>query len=77
MPICETCGNDYPLTFEVVVRDQKHTFDSFECAIHKLAPICAHCSCRIIGHGVERDAKFFCCSHCADASVEAVSAEVT
>jgi hypothetical protein len=24
-----------------------------------------HCGCRIIGHGVEDDGKFFCCAHCA------------
>ena len=24
-------------------------FDSFECAIHALAPRCSHCACRIIG----------------------------
>jgi len=44
-----------------------HTFDSFECAIEKLAPRCAHCTCRIIGHGVDDDAtgKIYCCEHCA------------
>ena len=30
-----------------------YTFDSFECAIQKLAPTCAHCGCRILGHGIE------------------------
>ena len=38
-----------------------YTFDSFECAIHKLAPICAHCSVRIIGHGMEKSDRMFCC----------------
>src|SRR3712207_6983387 len=42
-----------------------HTFDSFECAIHMLAPTCEHCGCRIIGHGVEADGRIFCCAHCA------------
>ena len=41
------------------------TFDSFECAIHALAPTCAHCQCRIIGHGAEHDGTFYCCAHCA------------
>jgi hypothetical protein len=53
MAQCETCGNNYDKTFEIVLGGQNHTFDSFECAIHKLAPTCAHCSCRILGHGVE------------------------
>ncbi len=53
MAQCEVCGNDYHLSFEVIAEGQTHTFDSFECAIHKLAPDCAHCGCKIIGHGIE------------------------
>ena len=53
MARCEVCGNDYHLAFQVVTAGVTHTFDSFECAIHKLAPVCEHCGCRIIGHGVE------------------------
>ena len=53
MAQCEVCGNDYYLSFEVVTAGARHTFDSFECAIHKLAPTCDHCGCRIIGHGIE------------------------
>jgi len=33
MPICETCGNDYDKTFDVLMHGEKHVFDSFECAI--------------------------------------------
>jgi hypothetical protein len=47
---------------------ESHTFDSFECAIHMLAPKCAHCGCRIIGHGVEGGGRFFCCANCAHRS---------
>jgi hypothetical protein len=68
MAKCEVCGNDYHLSFEVVLNGQAHTFDSFECAIHKLAPICAHCGCRIVGHGIEARAAFYCCAHCAEKS---------
>ena len=25
-----------------------------ECAIHALAPVCPHCHCRVVGHGVEQ-----------------------
>ena len=45
---------------------QTHVFDSFECAIEALAPRCAHCKCRVIGHGVEQDGRIFCCKHCAE-----------
>ena len=44
---------------------ESHIFDSLECAIHALAPTCAHCGCRIIGHGMEANGVFYCCAHCA------------
>ena len=52
--VCETCGNDYDKAFKVNFAGQEHTFDSFECAIHALAPVCDHCGCRVVGHGVEQ-----------------------
>lgn len=65
MAKCEVCGNDYDKAFEVTMQGRSHTFDSFECAIHALAPTCSHCGCRIIGHGVEQGGRIFCCAHCA------------
>jgi hypothetical protein len=65
MARCETCGNEYDKSFEVVMAGKRHTFDSFECAIHALAPRCAHCDCRVVGHGMEAGGKVFCCAHCA------------
>jgi hypothetical protein len=66
MPRCETCGNEYDKTIEIIRDGTSHHFDSFECAIHAMAPTCPHCGCRVIGHGVEgsRDG-VFCCEHCA------------
>jgi hypothetical protein len=68
MARCEVCGNDYDKSFEVIADGESHTFDSFECAIHLLAPRCAHCDCRVIGHGVEADGTIYCCAHCAEMS---------
>ncbi|MBA3422442.1 MAG: hypothetical protein H0U12_11245 [Thermoleophilaceae bacterium] len=65
MAQCEVCGNDYDKAIEVTAAGGTHTFDSFECAIHALAPTCEHCGVRVIGHGVEADGRFFCCAHCA------------
>jgi Rieske Fe-S protein len=65
MAVCEVCGNDYDKSFEVVATGETHVFDSFECAIHALAPRCEHCGCTVIGHGVEADGAVFCCAHCA------------
>lgn len=67
MARCSTCGNDYPLSFEIIDADGRHhAFDSFECAIQCLAPTCAHCGCRIIGHGIQSSGgQQFCCAHCA------------
>ena len=65
MAICDSCGNDYDKTFKVQRDGKSYTFDSFECAIHALAPRCEHCGVRIVGHGLEKDARMFCCDHCA------------
>jgi hypothetical protein len=65
MPRCETCGDDYDKAFEVHSSGTRHVFDSFECAIHKLAPSCEHCGCKVVGHGIEAAGRFFCCAHCA------------
>lgn len=65
MAKCDVCGNDYDKSFEVRRGGEHHTFDSFECAIHKLAPTCAHCGCRVIGHGIESDGTYYCCANCA------------
>jgi hypothetical protein len=62
---CQVCGNEYDKTFQVVMGDKSHVFDSFECAIHALAPTCGHCGCSIIGHGVEAKGFLYCCAHCA------------
>lgn len=63
--ICEVCGNSYDKAFQVVMQGASHTFDSFECAAEKLAPRCGHCNCRILGHGMEKAGKMYCCAHCA------------
>ena len=66
MARCDHCGNEYDKAFTVTMAGRTSTFDSFECAIHTLAPRCAHCDCRIIGHGVEADGAYYCCAHCAE-----------
>jgi hypothetical protein len=62
------CGNDYDKAMGITGEGETtRTFDSFECAIHALAPACAHCGCRILGHGVEAGSSIYCCAHCARA----------
>ena len=65
MARCDVCGNDYEKSFKVIQGKREMTFDSFECAVHAMAPRCEHCECRIIGHGVEAGGKLYCCEHCA------------
>jgi hypothetical protein len=67
MAACEVCGNDYAGAFEVRMDGHTHVFDSFECAVHRLAPSCEHCGCRVIGHGVQSGELIFCCAACATA----------
>lgn len=69
MSVCSVCGNEYARTMTIIVHDGTQrveaVFDSFECAIHAMAPRCAHCGCRVIGHGVQAGGTTFCCAHCA------------
>ena len=65
MPVCEVCGNDYERAMQITVAGSTHTFDSFECAIHALAPACKRCGCRVVGHGIEAPESVYCCAHCA------------
>jgi hypothetical protein len=66
MATCDSCGNEYDKPLEITKDGQSYTFDSFECAIHKLAPRCDHCGVTIIGHGLQAgEDRFFCCASCA------------
>lgn len=62
---CENCGNIYQRTFEVIQHGISHEFDSFECAINKLAPRCGECGTIVLGHGLEKHSKIYCCANCA------------
>ncbi|MDP9293745.1 MAG: hypothetical protein M3O90_04845 [Actinomycetota bacterium] len=64
MAVCEVCGNEYDKAMEISVGGPTRVFDSFECAIHALAPRCAHCGCTVIGRGHEADGTIYCCAHC-------------
>lgn len=65
MARCDVCGNEYRRALTVEQDGKRWNFDSFECAIHRLAPPCGHCGCRVIGHGVDAGATIYCCAHCA------------
>jgi hypothetical protein len=74
MATCEVCGNDYDDAITIEKGGSSHVFDSFECAIHALAPTCDHCGVRIIGHGHQAGGQMFCCANCARQSgVEGVA----
>jgi hypothetical protein len=65
---CASCGNQYAHSFEVSMNGERYVFDSFECAIQRLAPRCSNCGVAIVGHGVEADERTYCCAHCARAA---------
>ena len=50
----------------IVAQGRVHTFDSLECAVHKAAPACEHCGVSIVGHGLEKSGRMFCCGYCAE-----------
>lgn len=68
MGVCATCGNEYDKTFTVTMDGETFEFDAFECAIHKLAPNCARCDCKVIGHGVQHGETIYCCANCAESA---------
>lgn len=73
MATCEACGNEYDQPITVSQGGRSGVFDSFECAAHVMAPNCAHCGVRILGHGVQVDTAIFCCAHCARHAAETES----
>jgi len=62
---CDSCGNEYDKSFQLTTQGKTYTFDSFECAIRTVAPLCSHCEVPIIGHGLEKNGEMYCCAHCA------------
>jgi hypothetical protein len=56
MARCEVCGNDHDNVVDGRRAGETHVFDSFECEIRVLAPSCAHCNCKIMGHGLRSEA---------------------
>ena len=79
MATCDTCGNDYELSFTVKTHTGgEFTFDSIECAAMEIAPRCGHCGCTVLGHGIQADTTVFCCANCARAGdVEGVADSTT
>lgn len=66
MAQCALCGNEYDKTFTVTTSDGRSmVFDSIECAAQVVAPTCARCGARVLGHGVESDDRVYCCANCA------------
>ena len=65
MTKCSVCGGTYKDMLVIRYRGEERAFDSFECAVHAIAPACAHCGCKVIGHGIDEGGQIFCCRHCA------------
>ena len=77
MLCCETCGNEYASPITVTMNGRAHVYDSFECAIHALAPTCSRCGIRVVGHGVESGSRVYCSASCArDAGVRGLADHV-
>lgn len=70
MARCEVCGDQEGEMMEILKQGKSYNFDSFECAIQALAPVCNYCGVKIIGHGLLADNQLFCGAHCARQGVE-------
>lgn len=67
MAICDQCGNEYEPALQVTQGEKNYIFDSFQCAVEKMAPRCPNCETRVIGHGTTAAGQVFCCTPCAEA----------
>ena len=66
MAVCEICHNEPEKPIKITIDGKSHMFDSFQCAIYALAPVCGCCGCRIIGRGIKAGSGLmFCCADCA------------
>jgi hypothetical protein len=65
MAACIVCGTESEHSFDILFNGGILHFDTFECAIHRLAPACGHCGCKVIGHAVTVEGARFCCTACA------------
>jgi hypothetical protein len=64
---CVVCGTDEVSGFTIeTATGLRLAFDSFECAIDRLAPRCAYCGVRIVGHGYRANGSLYCGGHCAE-----------
>jgi hypothetical protein len=70
MTKCMVCGGTYRDMLVIQYRGQEQAFDCFECAVHALAPHCALCGCKVIGHGIDEGGRIYCCRHCAATAAE-------
>ena len=71
VPRCDMCGNQDERCFTVTLGSDPsvtYTFDCFECAIQRLAPVCVRCRCRVVGHVAEVELPtgevVHCCAFC-------------
>ena len=65
---CEVCGQAYHRPLVVQQDGREHVYDCFQCAIAGMAPACAHCGAKVIGHGMAREGTIYCWAGCADAA---------
>ena len=68
MASCEVCGNEYDRTMEIIVGGERHVFDSFECAIHAIAPRWSTVSAASSATASSPAMPLYCGAHCAHES---------
>jgi hypothetical protein len=66
MTTCATCGQEVSRAFQISTYGDGLVFDTFECAIRRLAPQCPTCGCSILGHGFQSQDGLYCSFGCAD-----------
>lgn len=62
---CEVCGKTRERCFEVHLGGERHVFDSFECAVRGLMPVCDRCGSVLLGPGIQIESSLYCSYSCA------------
>jgi hypothetical protein len=65
---CEVCGNPISGGVRLIADGMTHVFDSFQCAIHRLAPECEYCGCKVLGRPTVVGRSAYCDEWCAQAA---------
>lgn len=68
MTRCATCNREIDGSWQLSFYGGTLVFDSFECALQRLAGLCRSCGCPVLGHGFPTEVGLYCSAACCEAA---------